>query len=479
MIDATVVGIALPTIGRSFHTPLGPLQWVVTGYTLTLGAFLLVGGSLGDRFGRRRLFSIGIAWFALASVLCGIAPDGQLLIAMRALQGVGGALLTPGSLAIIQASFTPEDRARAIGAWSGLGGLAVAAGPVLGGYLVSAASWRWIFFINVPFALFVLAVSARHVPESRDPSSTRGVDLPGAALGVVSLVGITYFLIEGSARGWGSPEVLASAAIAVAASIGFVSIERSASSPMLPLDIFKNRQFSGTNAVTFVVYGALGGALFLVPIALQVVLRYSPLESGLSLVPITIIMLVFSARSGRLASRIGPRLQMSVGPLVVAGGLALLVRAVSGSNYLEYVLPAILVFGSGLAITVAPLTATAMESASSEHAGIASAVNNDVARLAGLVAVAILPWLAGITGMSYLHRHELHSEFQTAVLIASGLCAVGGVLAAVVIRNPARIRATPLETAVAGHTAGFAAEGLHCAIDAPPLNCNSRYKQRN
>lgn len=470
MIDATVVGIALPSIGRGFHSTLGPLQWVVNGYTLTLGAFLLVGGSLGDRYGRKRTFMLGVAWFAAASVLCGVAPDATLLIVARCLQGIGGALLTPGSLAILQASFVPDDRARAIGAWSGLGGLAAAAGPVLGGYLVSAASWRWIFFINVPLSLFVLIVSSRHVPESRDPSATRGVDVRGASLGVISLAGITYFLIEGPTKGWTSPTVLACAAVATVAATAFVLVERTIPSPMLPLDVFKNRQFSATNGVTFVVYGALGGAFFLIPIELQVASHYSPLEAGLSLAPVTVIMLLFSARSGRLATRIGPRLQMSVGPLVVAGGLALLARVVSGSNYIEYVLPAVLVFGAGLALTVAPLTATAMEAAPASHAGVASAVNNDVARIAGLMAVAILPWLAGLGGTSYLHPHELSAGFRTAVLLAASMCAAGGGLAAFAIRNPSKPPVAPLPSKQPSPAIRLSTEGLHCALDAPPLN---------
>lgn len=469
MIDATVVGIALRQMGRGFHTALGPLQWVVTGYTLTLSTFLLLGGSLGDRLGRKRVFMTGIAWFAIASALCGFAPTPALLIATRCLEGMGAALLTPGSLAILQASFVADDRARAIGAWSGLGGLAAAAGPVLGGYLVSAASWRWIFFINPPIALFVLAVSARHVPESHDPSATRVMDVPGATLGVIVLAGMTYALIQGSNEEWTTPPVLVCAAVAVVAAIVFWFVERSVDSPMLPLDVFKSRQFRATNGVTFAVYGALGGALFLIPIVLQGVSRYSPLESGVALLPITVIMLVFSARSGRLATRIGPRLQMSVGPLVVAGGLALLVRAVSGTNYVEYVLPAVLVFGAGLAIVVAPLTATAMDAAPAQHAGIASAVNNDVARVAGLVAVAILPWLSGITGLAYLHPHELSRGFRTAVLISAAVCAAGGAIAAFAIRNPSDDevkRRSALE--VAAPTP--AAECLHCGLDAPPLN---------
>ena len=366
---------------------------MVTAYTLTLAAFLLLGGTLGDRFGRRRIFSIGVAWFAVTSMACGLAPNADFLIAMRALQGIGAALLTPGSLAILQASFDPEDRAQAIGAWSGLGGLTTAAGPLIGGYLISVASWRWVFFINVPIVVVVLVLTARHVPESRDPTTTGALDTTGAALGIVWLAAITYALIEGPSLGWSSPVILTMLGIAGAGLVAFLVVEQHKRSPMLPLSLFRVRQFSATNAVTFVVYAALGGALFLLPIELQVVSGYSPLESGLALLPVTVIMLLFSARSGRLATRLGPRLQMGLGPIVVGVGLALLVRSTDGANYILYVLPAVLIFGAGLAITVAPLTSTAMSSVAVEHAGLASAVNNDVARTGGLIAVAVLPAL--------------------------------------------------------------------------------------
>ena len=434
-LDATVVGIALPAIGRSFHSGLGTLQWVVTGYSLTLAAFLLLGGSLGDRIGRKKVFSIGIVWFAVASGCCGLAPDATALIIARVFQGIGGALLTPASLAILQASFRADDRPRAIGAWSGLGGLATAAGPLVGGYLIAAGSWRWVFFINVPVAAGVLLLTARHVPESRDPTVTGGIDSLGAALAVVFLTGLTYGLIEGPGSGWTSPSVLGGLVVAGIAAPVFVLVERGSASPMLPMAIFRSRQFSAANAVTFVVYGALGGTLFLFPVELQIVDRYSALDSGLSLLPITGIMLAFSARSGRLASRIGPRLQMSAGPVVVAAGLALLIRATYSGHYLTAILPAVVVFGAGLAITVAPLTATAMGAAPSEHAGVASAVNNAVARAAGLVAVAVLPFLAGLSGAAALEPRHFAAGFRTAVVIAACTCAAGGLLAAATIRN--------------------------------------------
>jgi EmrB/QacA subfamily drug resistance transporter len=458
-IDATVVSIALPTIGRDFGTGVAALQWVINGYTLTLAAFLLIGGSLGDRFGRRRIYLIGIAWFAVASAACGLAPTAAFLIITRLLQGVGAALLTPGSLAILEASFRPADRARAIGAWSGLGGLAIAAGPLVGGILISAASWRWIFFINIPIALAVIALSVRHVPESRDPGASGRTDYAGAAAVVLFLSGVTFAFIEAPVLGWSSPGVLAAVLLGGTGLALFLARERRAAAPMLPLSLFTRRQFAAVNAVALLVYAALSGATFLLPVVLQVVSGYSPLGSGLALLPLTIIMLGLSARSGELAARIGPRLQLTAGPLIVGAGLALLTLAPSGSSYPLYVLPAVIVFGLGLAITVAPLTATAMSSAPPDHSGIASAVNNDVARFGGLLAVAVLPALAGITGSAYLHPAALAAGFRTAVLISGALCAAGGLLAAVTITNPAR------------GPAGAARpdQCLHCGLDAPPL----------
>ena len=435
-LDATVVGIALPTISRAFHSGVGTLQWVVSGYLLTLAAFLLLGGSLGDRMGRRRMFSVGIIWFTAASMLCGFAPNAGMLIGARVLQGVGGALLAPASLAILQASFRPEDRSRAIGAWSGFGGLATAAGPLLGGYLIAAGSWRWVFFINLPVAAVVLLMTVRHVPETRDPSTAGHVDFLGAGLAVLFLAGLTYGLIEAPSHGWTSSAVVASLIVAALTAPAFLIVEHVSAHPMLPLGVFRSRQFSGANAVTFVVYGALGGSLFLLPVELQLVVHYSPLASGLALLPVTAIMLLFSARSGKLAARIGPRLQMTVGPLIVAAGLLVLTRATHSGSYPVEVLPAVVIFGAGLAITVAPLTSTAMAAAPADHAGVASAVNNVVARAGSLLAVAILPLLAGITGAAALHPHHFATGFRNAMIISGLTCAAGGLLAAATIRNP-------------------------------------------
>jgi EmrB/QacA subfamily drug resistance transporter len=472
MLDSTVVGIALPSIGRDFHGGVGTLQWVVTGYALTLAAFLLLGGALGDRYGRKRIFSVGVVWFAAASAVCGLAPTAGLLIAARVVQGIGGALLAPASLAILQASFRPADRARAIGAWSGLGGVAAAAGPLVGGYLIAIGSWRWVFYINLPVAVAVLIITARHVPETRDPTASGRVDTAGAALAVVFLASLTYGLIEAPTLGWSSPAVVACLVVAAVTAPAFVFVEHRRAQPMLPLRLFRSRQFSGANGVTFAVYGALGGALFLLPVELQIVKGYSPLESGVALLPLTLVMLTLSARSGALSARIGPRLQMTVGPFIVAAGLALLTRATDPGSYWTQVFPAVLVFALGLAVTVAPLTSTAMGAAPPEHSGVASAVNNVVARAAGLLAVAVLPLLAGLTGAAALSSTELASGFHTAMLISSAVCAAGGLLAALTIRNPARPpAAAPAATAVAVAEQEQEKEPTwNCGVSGPPLN---------
>jgi EmrB/QacA subfamily drug resistance transporter len=404
-------------------------------------------------------------WFALASLACGLAPNEGFLIAARVLQGVGAALLTPGSLAILQASFTPDDRPRAIGAWSGLGGVATAVGPFLGGWLISAVSWRLVFFINLPVAAAVVVMSLRHVPETRAPGPRQPVDVLGAVTISLALAGVTYGLIAVADSGWTSPRVLASLIGGAALFAAFCVAEARNPDAMLPLAIFKSRQFSAANAVTFVVYGALGGALFLVPVVLQEVCGYSPLEAGAAMLPVTVIMLALSARSAALAARIGPRLQMTAGPIVIAAGMALFSRVHGSGDYLTQVLPAVLVFGFGLAINVAPLTATALSAAPAEHSGVASAVNNDVARVGSLIAVAVLPVLAGVTGDAYLHPEVLTAGFHTAVLISAGVSLAGGVLAFATIRNPDRVAERPAAPVPDEDVLNC----LHCGLDAPPL----------
>ena len=462
-LDASVVNVALPTIAREFNTGLASLQWTVNAYTLTLAGLLLLGGSLGDHFGRRRIFVIGIIWFAVASLICGIAPNAPSLIGARALQGVGAALLTPGSLAIIEATFRPSDRAAAIGAWSGLGGVATAVAPLLGGFLTMTVSWRLVFLINLPFTVIALWAAIRHVPESRDPGVSRELDLVGAVLAALGLAGITYALTDGPGAGWTSPVVLLAAVGGVAAMAGFVAVERFSSHPLLPLDLFRSRQFTSANVVTFLIYGALSGALFLLPIQLQRVIGLSPLMAGTALMPITIVMLLLSARAGRLAQRIGPRLPMSLGPLVSAAGLAMMVLVTPGRSYWLGTLPAVLVFSLGLSLTVAPLTSSVLAAASEEHAGIASAVNNTVARAAGLLAVATLPVVAGIAGADSLDPAVFADGFRMAALIAAALVAAGGVLAFLTIRNPETVEAArgPEPT-------------THCPLDAPRM-CGAAY----
>jgi EmrB/QacA subfamily drug resistance transporter len=434
-LDATVVNVALPRIGKNLHIGLTSLQWTVNAYALTLSGLLLLGGSLGDRFGRRRIFVLGVIWFTAASLGCALAPSGAFLIAMRAFQGVGGAMLTPGSLAILQAVFEPDDRAPAVGAWSGLTGVASAMGPVVGGLLVAVAPWGWrlVFLINLPFAAVVVYAS-RHIPETRDESVEGRIDVVGAALAALGLAALIYGLTEGSTFGWGARQVGATVAGVVLLAI-FTVVELREQTPMLPMRLFRSQQFSAANAVTVVVYGALGGIFFLLPVELQQGVGFSPLEAGASLLPVTAMLLLLSSRMGKYAARRGPRLQMTIGPIIAATGVALLAMVHPGSSYVSSVLPGILVFGLGMAITVAPLTATVMAAAPARDVGVASAVNNDVARTAALFAVAVLPALSGITATAYKSPAALSNGFHHAVWIAAALTALGGVLAGLLIRN--------------------------------------------
>jgi EmrB/QacA subfamily drug resistance transporter len=460
-LDTTVVNIALPAIGTELEANVAGLQWILNGYTITLASLILLGGSLGDRFGRRRVFLIGVVWFAAASVLCGLAPSAGALVAARALQGVGGALLTPGSLAILQASFATDDRARAIGAWSGLSGVAAAIGPFVGGWLVEVGSWRFIFLMNVPLAVGVVAVALRHVPETRDRASGRGIDVAGGALTVVGLAGMTWALIEGGERGASGP-ALAAGAAGLAALVGFVTVQRRGRHPMLPLDLFHSRQFTAANLVTFAVYASLGITFFLLVVHLQQVLGYSPMQAGLATLPITALMLALSARAGLLADRIGPRLPMTAGPLGMAAGLTLLSRVQAGATYVQTVLPGMVVFGLGLALTVAPLTATVLAAAAARHAGVASGVNNAISRGAGLVAIAVIPGVVGLTGDAYRDPVVFADGFRSAMLISAGLAAAGGGLAWWLVRNQVagRADAYPVARPDRRH---------HCAVDGAPL----------
>lgn len=435
MLDSTVVNVALPHIGADLHAELSGLQWTVTGYTLTLAALILLGGSLGDRYGRRRVFVIGTVWFAAASALCGLAPTMSVLIVARLLQGVGGALLTPGSLALIQATYAKDDRARAIGAWSGLGGVATAIGPLVGGWLVDAASWRFVFYLNLPLAALAIAATLRWVPESRDPDATGRFDVPGAVLCALGLAGLTYALVQPS-----GVAVVAGVA-GVAALVVFGLRQRRIAHPMMPLSLFASRTFSTINAVTFVVYAGLGGLMFFVVLQLQTVSGFSAFAAGISLLPFTVIMLALSATSGRIAQKIGPRVQLIAGPAVAAAGMLLMLRIGPGANYVTDVLPAVVVVGLGMTIVVAPLTATVLAAADERHAGIASGVNNAIARAAGLLAVAALPLAAGLSGSAYRDPAAFDHGFRIAMPICAALLLVGTVLSAVLLRPTRRLPA--------------------------------------
>jgi EmrB/QacA subfamily drug resistance transporter len=463
-LDGTVVNVALPDIGRDFDASTSALQWILNGYLLTLASLILLGGSLGDRYGRRRVFVLGVGLFTVASLLCAVSPSVQFLIGARLLQGVGGALLTPGSLAIIEASFRPGDRARAIGAWSGLGGVATALGPLLGGYLIGAISWRAIFVINLPIGILVALAATRHVPESSDPMATGRIDLRGAALAALGLAGTTYALIEAPVKG-ASAAILVTAVGGVLALVAFFAGERSSANPMLPLEIFRSRQFSAANGVTFVVYAALGGFFFLLVSFLQISMGYTPIEAGAASLPVTFLMLLFSARAGALAQRIGARLPLTVGPLVIALGLLWMTQIDPGDSYLTSILPAVIVFGAGLTLVVAPVTATVLAAADTRHSGIASGVNNAVARVAGLLAVAVLPVLAGLTGDSFYDPAKMTHGFHVGMVVCAILAAAGGILAWLTIE------ATVLhaEPEPGGDTPERLGEDFSCGIDGPPL----------
>jgi len=466
-IDLTVVNIALPRIGASLHADAAGLQWTVNGYTLSLTALILLGGSLGDRFGRRRIFVIGVGWFAVASLLCGLAPNIQALIAARVLQGVGGALLTPGALAILEASFHPQDRARAIGAWSGLGGIAGALGPFLGGWLVQVATWRLVFLINVPLAAVVIAVALRHVPETRNPGAARRLDVVGVLTGASGLAGLSYAFTAWPALGVSSPTVLVALGVGVAGMIGFVLTERRSSHPMLPLEVFASKAFTAANLVTFAVYAALGGVFFLVVLNLQIVAGFAPLAAGTALLPVTVLMLLLSARAGGLAQRIGPRIPMTLGPLVCAGALLLLARIGSHASYVRAVLPGVLLLGLGLSLTVAPLTATALGALDDRYAGVASGVNNAVARAASLLAVAVLPLAAGLGTGSLTDAAALAPTYRNAMLLCAGLLLGGAATAFTAI--PARSGGQLDPTGRAPTPPRSSPVRFHCAIGGPPV----------
>lgn len=481
-LDGSVVNVALPAIQRDLGASLASQQWIVAAYMLTLSSLLLTGGSLDDIFERRKVFATGVALFGSCSVLCAAAPSTPLLIAARALQGMAGAVLVPSTLAIITTTFPDAERGRAIGSWTAWTGLATVIGPLTGGVLIDALTWRLIFIINVPLVALTLALTLRHVPRSEPASSGRRLDLWGALLCALGLGGVVLALIEQPRAGWTDPLVVVTGLGGIAALLAFAAHERRVRDPMLPFDIFRSRNFTVGNATTFAMYGGLGGSIFFLGLFLQQVAGYSALAAGAAFLPITVLMLALSGRAGALADKLGPRLFMGAGPLLAAGGLALLLRLDARAAYLTQLLPGIVVFGAGLTLTVAPLTATVLGAADRDHAGIASGINNAIARVAGLIAIAAVGAVvaghytaivdqrvalerpggqvrdaliqARATALSTLSARELApgprrvvltaldaaslSAFRLGLELTAGLVAIGGLISLAGISNPRR-----------------------------------------
>jgi EmrB/QacA subfamily drug resistance transporter len=480
-IDGTVVNVALPQIQARLNATAIDAQWIVESYALFLAALILVGGSLGDHYGRRRIFTLGVVMFAAASVLCGLASSPEQLIVARAVQGVGGALLVPGSLAIISASFEEERRGRAIGTWSGFSGITAAIGPVLGGYLVDNVSWRAAFFINVPLAVVVLWISFGHVPESRDPDARR-LDIPGAVLTTLALGGVVYGLIESQNSGFTDPRVLVSLALGVAALVAFVFVEGRVEEPMMPLSLFRSRNFAGANLLTLFLYAALGGSLYYLPFNLIQVHGYSATAAGSAFLPFVLITFVLSRWAGGLVTRYGAKLPLVIGPTITAAGFVLFALPGTEGSYWTTFFPAVVVMGLGMALVIAPLTTTALTSVSGRHAGLASGVNNAVSRTASLLCIPVLGIFVFMTfstqldtetkelGLPQEARQQLEAEkvdlagaevpegldsgtaaavqraideafvagYRVAMLIAAGLAVASAVVAGIMIEGKGR-----------------------------------------
>ncbi|MFC6422146.1 MFS transporter [Ornithinimicrobium tianjinense] len=422
ILDGSIVNVALKVIGSDLGASMAQLQWVVNGYLLALASLVLVGGALGDRWGRKRVYLVGVAWFLLGSLACALAQTAGQLVAMRFVQGVGAALLTPGAMAIIQSSFRPEDRGRAIGTWAGLSGIAAAAGPFVGGWILDHTTWRWLFAINVPLCLLVLGLAVGAVPESRSPRAGR-FDLAGAVLAVTGLGALTWALTDATT---GGPVVVAGGAGGLAALVAFVLVEHRRRDPLLPLGLFRSRVFSAANAMTLLVYGALGVVFLVLVLQLQVSAGWSALAAGLTSLPLTVALMVLSPWAGDLATRTGPRLPMTVGPLVCAAGLLLLLGVGAGTRWYA-VLPGLVVFALGMALLVSPLTTAVLAAAPDESAGVASGVNNAVARAGSLLAVAALPAVAGLSGDAYLDPEAMTQGYRVSILACAVLMAAGGI----------------------------------------------------
>jgi EmrB/QacA subfamily drug resistance transporter len=458
MLDATVVNVALPHIGDDFDAGVSALQWVLTGYLLALASLILLGGAFGDRYGRRKVFLVGTVWFALASLLCGAAPNIEVLVLARILQGIGAALLMPGSLAILQASFQEHDRAAAVGAWSGLGGVAGAIGPFVGGWLVDGPGWRWAFLVNLPIAVIVIVCTRAAVPESRDPHPARGFDLVGAGLAIVTLGSATWSLTEAGPRGWTDALVVVTGMIAIAGAAAFVWRVLRVADPLVPPRLFRSRNFTVTNLSTVFLYAALGVSFFLVVYQLQVAAGWSALRAGTALIPATVLMFLFSARSGALAQRIGPRVQLTVGPLFTGAGLLLLAHIGSDPKWATDVLPGAVVFGAGLSTFVAPLTATVMGSVDPDHVSIASGVNNALARTASLAAVAVIPTLSGLS--IAVGATAVTNAYRESMTIAAVVAVLAAPLAFFGLHAPC--------------PASRGARRRYCSVDGPPLHPDPR-----
>jgi EmrB/QacA subfamily drug resistance transporter len=388
-IDGTVVNVALPALQADLNATITDVQWVVEAYALFLGALILVGGAMGDQLGRKRVFLFGVVSFTAASILCGVATSPRLLIVARALQGVGAAFLVPGSLAIISATFSDAERGRAIGTWSGFSAITTAIGPVVGGWLIDHVSWRAAFFLNVPLAAIVVVLSLRFIEESRDPARTTRIDWSGALLAVIGLGGVVFGLLEWPRLGPGHPLVIGSLALGAVCLALLVVVERRARNPMLPLDLFRSRTFTLTNVLTLLLYGALGVVFFLLPLYLIQVQHYSATAAGAALVPFAVIMFALSRWAGGLVARVGPRVPLTAGPIIAAVGVVLFARGGADDSYWSTVFPAVCLLGLGMTITVAPLTTTVMGAVDSHRAGVASGINNTVARVAGLLTIAV------------------------------------------------------------------------------------------
>ncbi|HEU0245703.1 MAG TPA: DHA2 family efflux MFS transporter permease subunit [Gaiellaceae bacterium] len=466
-IDASIVGVALPAIERDLGGGLLAQQWVLNAYLLALASLILIGGSLGDIYGQRRVFAIGVAAFGALSLACAAAPTLEALIGARALQGAAGALVTPSSLAIIVRAFAPIERGAAIGSWTAWGGIAAIVGPLVGGWIVDEVSWRWIFALNVPLVLVTLGLILAAVPSAR-VRSTQHADVVGATLCVLGLGGAAFGLIEQPNYGWSSPVIFVPLSLGIVSFVGFIVYERRAKEPMLEVELFTHRNFAVGNVETFSMYAGLAILFFFLVIFLQQVAGYSALESGLATLPVTIVLFALSRRFGALADRHGPQLFMGAGPLVAGAGILLLLRTGLHTSYLTDVLPAMLVFAVGLAMTVAPLVATVLADAEERDAGIASAINNAVARVAALIGVSVVGVVVAQTlvGDTFAANEESVRAFHQVVLICSALLAAGGVVGAVGIVNPRR--AVEARTCPGGQLVGVPLPAVeHHGQDAP------------